>query len=86
MSIRTIAPEENCPPVRVGVWVKVKVGFRVGGGDNQTIALEKNCPSVRVRVWLRVSFGGVGQFSSGAIVQEPFFKRDNKFLMFFTDN
>ena len=23
--IRTIAPEENCPPVRIGVWVKVRV-------------------------------------------------------------
>ena len=29
-------PEENCPPVRVGVCVKVRVNFRVGG--NQTIA------------------------------------------------
>ena len=40
----------------------------------RTIAPEKNCPPVRVRVWFRVSvrirFGG--QFSSGAIVLEPF--------------
>ena len=30
-------PEENCPPVRVGVWVKVRVSFRVGGQP-------ENCP------------------------------------------
>ena len=24
-------PEENCPPVRVVVWVKVRINFRVGG-------------------------------------------------------
>ena len=62
--------KENCLPVRVGVLVKVRVSFRVGG--NQTIAPEENCPPVRVRVWLRVSFGVGGQFSSGAIVLEPF--------------
>ena len=28
-SVRTIAPEENCPPVRVRVWVRVR--FSVGG-------------------------------------------------------
>ena len=43
MGIRTIASEENCPPVRVRVWVKVRVSFRVEG-----------------------------EFSSGAIVLEPF--------------
>ena len=26
-----LPPEENCPPVRVGVSVKVRVSFRVGG-------------------------------------------------------
>ena len=31
-------PEENCPPpVRIRVWVKVKVSFRVGGEPD-------NCP------------------------------------------
>ena len=25
------APEKNCPPGRVGVWVKVSVSFRVDG-------------------------------------------------------
>ena len=33
--IYTIAPpppEKNCPPVRDGVWVKIRVNFMVGGG------------------------------------------------------
>ena len=63
-------PKENCPPIRVGIWIKVRVNFRVGG--NHTIAAKGNCPLVRVRVWVRVSFGVGGQFSSGAIVLEPF--------------
>ena len=29
-AIRTIAPQEKLPPVRVGVSVKVRVSFRVG--------------------------------------------------------
>ena len=54
------------PPDRVGVWVKVKVTFRVGGQPD-------NCPRrklrpVRFRVWVRVNFGVGGQFSSWAIV------------------
>ena len=40
--IRTIAPEENCPPVKVRVWVRVRVSFRVGGGE--AIFLGGNCP------------------------------------------
>ena len=32
-----LSPEENCPPVRIRVWVKVKVSFRVGGEPD-------NCP------------------------------------------
>ena len=27
-----LSPEENCSPFMVGIWVKVKVSFRVGGG------------------------------------------------------
>ena len=38
--IQKISPEENCPPVRVGVWVTVRLIFRVGG--NQTIASEEH--------------------------------------------
>ena len=51
-------------PVRVGVWVKVRVSFSVG--SNKTIA-----PAARVRVWLGVSFGVGGQFFLGAIGLEP---------------
>ena len=61
---------DNCPPrkipplVRVGVWVKVRVSFRVGGATRQS-PHEENCPPVRVGVWLRISFG-VGR-GGGAI-------------------
>ena len=30
--VRTIAPEENFPPVRVRVWASVRISFRVKGG------------------------------------------------------
>ena len=52
------------PPVRVRVWAKGRVSFRIGG--NETIALEKNCPLVRVRGWIRVSFGVGRQFSQNS--------------------
>ena len=29
MGIRSIVVEENCPPVKVSVWVRVRVSFRV---------------------------------------------------------
>ena len=51
-----LSPEENCPLVRVGFSVKVRVSFRVGG--NRTIALEINCLLVRVRVWVSFGVGG----------------------------
>ena len=35
--IRTIAPRRKLPPVRVGIWVKVTVSFRIGGQPD-------NCP------------------------------------------
>ena len=57
--------EENCPPVTVGIWVKIRVSFRVGG--NQTIVSEENWHLVRVRVWVMVSFEVGGR----AIVLEP---------------
>ena len=38
--IQKISPEENCPPVRVGVWVTVRLIFRVGG--KQKIASEEH--------------------------------------------
>ena len=41
-------PQENCPSVRVGVCIKVRGSFRVGGKpDNYS---KENCPLVRVRV------------------------------------
>ena len=58
---RQLPHNENCPLVRVGIWLKVRVSFSVGG--EQTIASEKFFPTVRVRVWLRVSFGIGRQFS-----------------------
>ena len=46
-----LPPEKNCPPIRVGVWVKVRVWEQLlGFGSNQTIALEENCPPVRVTI------------------------------------
>ena len=69
IGIRTIAPRGKLPPVRDGVWVNVRVSFRVlGQPDNCS---RGRLPPVRVRVWVRVSFEVVGQFSSGAIVLEP---------------
>ena len=65
-----LSPEENCPLVRVGVWVKVRVSFRVGGWSDNC-PREKLPPPVMARVWVRVSFGVGRQFSSRAIVLEP---------------
>ena len=64
---RQLPHNENCPLVRVGIWVKVRVSFSVGG--EQTIASEKFFPTVRVR------FGIGRQFSSGAIAVEPFSRK-----------
>ena len=53
LKTRTIAPpKESCPSVRVGVWIKIRVSFRVG--NNQTISPKENCPLVRAKVWPRV--------------------------------
>ena len=45
-TIKTVSgqlpPKRNCLPVRVGVWIKVRVGFGVGG--NQTIAPREMAP------------------------------------------
>ena len=60
------------PPVRVGVLVKARVSFRIGGGANRQLPPEENCPMFGVRVWVRVSSGVGRQFSMGAIVLEPF--------------
>ena len=65
-----LPPEENSPLVRVGVWVKVRVSFRVGGGQPYNCSRRTFSP-VTARVWLRVSFKVGGQFSSGEIVLKP---------------
>ena len=59
---------ENRPSVRVGVWVKVRVSFRVGVQPDP----KENSPPVRDRVWVRVRFGAAGQISLGTIVLELF--------------
>ena len=73
-----LPPRKIAPRLGIGVWVKVRVSFRVGG--NQTIAIVENWPLVRVRVWVRVSFGVGGRGGKfprgqlgrgGAIVLEP---------------
>ena len=58
---QTVAPKENCLPVRVRV--KFRISFRVGG--NQTIAPKENCLPVRVGVKFRISFGVGGNFPRG---------------------
>ena len=57
------------PPVRVGVWAKVRVNFRVGGQRQVNVLgklpVRKITPPpnpIRVRVWVRVSFGVGGNF------------------------
>ena len=64
MSKKRFITPDNCPLVRVGVLVKVRVSFRFGGQPN-------NCPGEKltpgwVRVWVWVSFG-----VRGTIVLEP---------------
>ena len=55
-----LLPEENWPPIRVGVWVKVRVSFRVGG--NQTIALEKKYLRLALGFGLGIVLGLGGNF------------------------
>ena len=61
---------DNWPPRKIAP--RLGLGFRLSGG-HQTIAPEENSSPVRIRVWLWVSFGvSFGQFSSEAIVVEPY--------------
>ena len=57
--------EEKCPPVRVGVWLKFRVSFRVGGQSDN--CPRENRPVIRLRVRVRISFGvgGRGIFLEG---------------------
>ena len=55
--IRTTAPPgENCPPVRTGVWVKVKVSFRVGGQPGNC-SRRKQFPRLGLRFGLGLVLG-----------------------------
>ena len=61
-------PEKNSPPVWIGVWVKVRVSFRVGGQPD-------NCPQGKQPPLLGLGFGlglvlGLeGNFSRGQLSQ-----------------
>ena len=72
-------PEKNCPPFRVGFSVRVRVSFRVAGATRQL-------PRRKIDLWLGLGVGlrlvlGLmgegGQFSSGAIVLEPFNRNES---------
>ena len=72
--MRAIVPRGKLSPVRVGVWVKARVSFRVGGGGGATRQLpqRKIPPGLGLGFGLELVFGlGGGQFSSGTIVLEP---------------
>ena len=52
--IRTIAPEKNCSPIRVSVWVRVRISFTFGGQFSfSTIVVEprKELRFVFVKIW-----------------------------------
>ena len=73
-----LPPEEYCPPVRVRVWVKVRVIFRVG--SNHAIATSKVAPRLGLGFGLELVLGlRGGAFSSGAIVLEPLLLPNIKF-------
>ena len=74
-----LPPEKNCPPFRVGFSVRVRVSFRVAGATRQL-------PRRKIDLWLGLGVGlrlvlGLmgegGQFSSGAIVLEPFNRNES---------
>ena len=61
-------PRKIAPPVRVVVWIKVRVSFRVRGGGS-CLASEENYPLVRVRFGLGFVLGleGGGNFPRGQL-------------------
>ena len=67
---------DYCPRRKIVPWLGLefvsRLGLVLGLGGNQTIATKTNWPPGIVRVWVRVSFVVWGQFSSGAIVLEPY--------------
>ena len=82
-----LPPEENCPPVKVGVWVKVRISFGVGA--TRQLSSKKNFPRLGLGFGLGlvcfcfVFFGGWVQFSSGEIVLDPLNTDDCKVDFFF---
>ena len=77
MEVKKYLYLDNCPPrkfspqVRIGVWAKVKVSFRVGRQPGNWPRGKFPSPQVKVRFWLSVNLGVGGQFSSGVIFLEP---------------
>ena len=67
-------PRKIDPSVRVGVWVKVRVNFRVGGAARQ-LHPRKIAPRLGFGFGLGLVLG-LGQFSSGAIVLELIIRYD----------
>ena len=63
-----LPPEEYCPSLWVGVWVKVRVSFRVVGKPDNCPRRKLPPPPVRFRVSVVVNFGVGGKFSAGAFV------------------
>ena len=56
-----LPPDENCPPVRVGVWVKVRVTFR-GGGQPDNCSRRKLPPQLGLEFRLGLILELVGNF------------------------
>ena len=61
MVSRQLPPEENCSPVRLGVWAKVRVSFRVGGPTRQ-LSPRKIVPELGLAVVLGLILGLRGNF------------------------
>ena len=59
-----LLPQKNYPTVRVGVWVKGRVSFRIRGQPDDC-PRGRFTPMVRVGVWFRISFGVGGDTFRG---------------------
>ena len=55
--------EKIAPPIRIGVWVKVRASFRVGRQPDK--CPRGKLPPVGVRVLVRISFEVEGNFPRG---------------------